>query len=1167
MGLFNFNNEDMGKNKILKKIRSKLALATAFFIAKLLPLILATGILFVAVDYLVEIVTSKNIPQKITQILEVDDVSKLIEIKQNEQGEYYLGFIDGIDDKLDDVIDQINSQAGVHNLPGSRDFLKKLIKAEVVTKYPDLGGEIPEGSDGFQGAVKIRRISPNKEIGKITNVGRGETSAIENDIIYDTQTKSDYEEIINKWETGKKLKIKYDAIVYKQTESKLNPGSDTGNWEAVYNEKVSGNLKIKSGTEVEYTGTYKNSTNPLTNETITYVEVENKKDNVRGFVKAQFLTDKNEENDNKKTSKVNTNKKSVTSREKQKTKEYIGNQDESYKVAIAAGHNDTDNTGASNGELVEQKLTIKVAEKVQELIEEKYSNIEVVQTGSTSSNTGGIKVEERKELAKRENPDLCIQIHFNSGGGSGVETIYKEGDGVSQQLAEILSDEISKSMELDNRQAGPDSEKCANQNLGIIENAATSGFPSVVTEGGFLDGSPDADIIKNDGIEKYAKGIVEGIKRYIESDHSGYSSSVVNNQTVSDSIESIVRNLKYVPLETMKKDIEEGKEEALKEFTIDESGKILTATWELGEKKSIKENATIDLATALQNYVVPYEYLLYFYIDTDYTGFSEDLAEEILKSEIVLAVQDNVTTTKEKKQVFEKKTTTESKDTQNKHSYNWKSIDKKETTTEVCSTKVEITYVNTWCVKLYKENSYSSKALEMGDSNEKIINIKGTVTDTPSNSLTAAKIKETGRVEKEDGKGIDYSYKIYQREQTDTETLVSSYSSEDFKEAKGQEGKFVDLYKKNKMYQKLREQYLFQIISNNEKTANLLDLTKYLIFKATGESYGVDEYDFGIYKISSFSSMTGLYGNSIQENVWFALRGAGYSEIASAAVMGNIQRESEFDASKIEKANGVGFGLCQWSYGRRTNLENYAVSKGIEPSDLQTQIEFLLAEINPSGGANGFASYQMGSASSTKYDGNKYTQSDWENATDIDVATMAFMAVFERPSYDPSINHIASRREWARKYLEEFKGRTAPTADERIGAITLSGDNANKMMQMLVEALRIADDDRYSYSQANRNDEFQYDCSSFVARLYKQYFGFSAPNDTRAYNEQWKVGPVGSVELQPGDVLWRSGHVEMYIGNGLIVGAHGSDNKPIPDQISVISYKPSSWTYVYRFIR
>ena len=51
-----------------------------------------------------------------------------------------------------------------------------------------------------------------------------------------------------------------------------------------------------------------------------------------------------------------------------------------------------------------------------------------MQTGSTSENPGGIQVGERTELAREANPDLCIQIHFNAGGGTGVEAIYKEAE-------------------------------------------------------------------------------------------------------------------------------------------------------------------------------------------------------------------------------------------------------------------------------------------------------------------------------------------------------------------------------------------------------------------------------------------------------------------------------------------------------------------------------------------------------------------------------------------------------------------------------------------------------------------------------------------------------------------------------------------------------------------
>ena len=348
----------------------------------------------------------------------------------------------------------------------------------------------------------------------------------------------------------------------------------------------------------------------------------------------------------------------------------------------------------------------------------------------------------------------------------------------------------------------------------------------------------------------------------------------------------------------------------------------------------------------------------------------------------------------------------------------------------------------------------------------------------------------------------------------------------------------------------------------------MVDLTKYLLYVATGQDFGVKDYDFGVFDPHNFTSVSGIYGNTTEEKVWFALRAAGYSEIATAAVMGNINNESGFNPAAIEGGNGIGLGLCQWSFGRRDSLEAYIASKGVDTSDVNTQIEFLLGELSPSGGANGYASFMMGTASSTRYDGRSYTYNDWKDATDIGTATMAFMAVFERPSYDPSINHIDRRIADAERYYNEFKGRTAPTGDDRIGSISLEGDNASKMMAMLTEAIRIADDDSYTYSQSNRYGEYQYDCSSFVARLYQEFFGITVPNTTDGYSRSspYYMGPDGSVNLEPGDVLYRDGHVEIYLGNGLRVGAH-SAKVAIPDQISVKSYTLGYFTDVYRFIK
>ena len=219
---------------------------------------------------------------------------------------------------------------------------------------------------------------------------------------------------------------------------------------------------------------------------------------------------------------------------------------------------------------------------------------------------------------------------------------------------------------------------------------------------------------------------------------------------------------------------------------------------------------------------------------------------------------------------------------------------------------------------------------------------------------------------------------------------------------------------------------MFEIIETNESTADKLDLVKYLLYKATGHNYGVTEYDFSEFEPQTFSDVEGIYGNTIEEKVWFSLRAAGYSEIATAAVMGNIESESEFDTNKIEVANGAGYGLCQWTGDRRTAFEKYAKSKGEKASNVDVQIEFLIAELKPGGGADGYASCEVNGPSSSRYDGTSYKRGDWEKATNLDRATTAFMALFERPSYDPGTNHLPRRKKSAKRYYDQFHGKEAP---------------------------------------------------------------------------------------------------------------------------------------------
>lgn len=1006
------------------------------------------------------------------------------------------------------------------------------------------------------------------------NTGKGETSVVE-------QTKVDQPvEIINRndinrlenMKEGQKLKIStIDAPLYKNIKGYFTP--------YIPDDSLT-EFKLKKGDVVTYKGKYEKDENSITKNVTVYIEVKTD-DGTEGYLRLSSVIAVTEDTplgkeENNSNNRINRLAK-VTSRTGTEEKK-IGKDSENYVVAIAAGRNSGDDKGITNeGKgLKEEELTIKVAEIVEELLKD-YTNIRVVQTGSTSKNLDGIEPEDRAKKTQDANPNLCIQIYFSDGNTPGVQTIYKQGDNISQQLAEILSTNLSNTMGLTDLKAGTDVDKCKNSegissSLSIIENAAITGYPSVVAMGGNLNKDPDASVISEGGVEKYAQAIVKSIDEYFKADKEGRISTENSKTTYKDSTESKIINMKYVKKEQLQKYIDDGDvENALKSYTIDDDKNIVIVSWTRNKDGSIelKTNSSLNLKTALQKYVMPYEYLLYFYMDTDYTKFTEDLADEVMNSEIVIAVQDNITTTNTIETTMQRKDATVDRFDESSHETN-----KVNTTVENVSTSVNVTYVSTWCVKAYQENSYSKAVLDMGNEDEKILSVPGKVSETNSNSSTSEKTVETGTgtyneitVDANGNEQIEerkYNYAVYEKVVSQTHTISNSYEKGELK-TEGRENVFVKLYLKHHMQSKVRTSgYLFQIIEDNEKTANYLSLTKYLIYKATKVPWGVLEYNYeGEFSISSLLSSSGIYGGTIQEKVWFALRDLGYSEIAVAGAMGNIDYESGgFNPAVVEGGSGEGIGLVQWSFSRKTQLIAYATSKGLTWQDEDTQVEFLVAEISGQGAASGYSEHRT--SGSIRDEGITSTSDDWANASNIEDATLYFMRFFESPGDRSSYDERVVR---AQNYYTQFQGKTKPAGDARIGTIKLTGDSANKMTQLLNEAVRIADDDRYQYSMdvVKRMSEFYYDCSSFVQRLYKKFFNISMPGSTSEYPsyENYYIGSPSSVDLQPGDVVWRPGHVELYIGNGQTVGAHTNEVAG-PDQISVVPM--GQYTKVYRFI-
>lgn len=229
---------------------------------------------------------------------------------------------------------------------------------------------------------------------------------------------------------------------------------------------------------------------------------------------------------------------------------------------------------------------------------------------------------------------------------------------------------------------------------------------------------------------------------------------------------------------------------------------------------------------------------------------------------------------------------------------------------------------------------------------------------------------------------------------------------------------------------------LFYFLQQSESTQKHEQIMKYVIYQLSGINYGVDLDDVDNLLDSIFSGMSNgasnswRYGGSVEAQVWFGLRNAGYSQEAVAGVMGNIDAECGFNPDLIEAGNGIGYGLCQWSFGRRVQLETFAANKGASPSDVQTQLEFMLAEMTPEdiegNMAEDYCDFQFNSVADYER---------WKDAPTPEEAAAIFCWTFERPNAE-----VARVETWrqpaARRYYEEFVA-----IEEQSGTFTPDGSD------------------------------------------------------------------------------------------------------------------------------
>ena len=164
-----------------------------------------------------------------------------------------------------------------------------------------------------------------------------------------------------------------------------------------------------------------------------------------------------------------------------------------------------------------------------------------------------------------------------------------------------------------------------------------------------------------------------------------------------------------------------------------------------------------------------------------------------------------------------------------------------------------------------------------------------------------------------------------------------------------------------------------------------------------------------------------LEGNDNAEKIWNFFKSKGLTDEQTAGIMGSLWGESNhFQPDLVEAGNGIGYGIAQWSFGRRTNLENYAKEKGKPVSDLGVQLNFLWQELE---GPENRALNMVKSASTVRE------------------ATIAWTNGFERPREDLRPGRIKEGAEVGNKMLSQFAGKGSSGRGKASGPITFIGDS------------------------------------------------------------------------------------------------------------------------------
>lgn len=372
-----------------------------------------------------------------------------------------------------------------------------------------------------------------------------------------------------------------------------------------------------------------------------------------------------------------------------------------------------------------------------------------------------------------------------------------------------------------------------------------------------------------------------------------------------------------------------------------------------------------------------------------------------------------------------------------------------------------------------------------------------------------------------------------------------------------------------------------------------------------------------------------LQGNEVTEQVYnYLTTTGGMTPFGAAGLMGNLEAESginpgivegllakklgttsaqytaDVDSGKISKNDFLhplgkqyGYGLAQWtSPGRKQGLYDLVKSRSVSIADTKSQLDWLLQELQSSSYAPVYN--VLKSASSVK-EASDVVLHKFESPADQSSAVESKRASMGQNWYNKyagsagkggfgvkflrTLNKIMGGRGGINAILNRMKGGKGSSAADAREALV------NWMMTIVERNTYTQSSDRSRVMEGVDGHGYG-DCSSTCCAIYKTALGMTIGSYTGDMIGAGQVvdGPNTTMgtypsesKMLPGDLVFfyahgssgEDGHVEMYIGNGMLCG-HGGSNDPGPRIHAINTYTDGrvasghgTWIQVVRYVQ